>query len=277
MQLAQRRGVPPDRQAELAIGNLALMHDDVVERDAAAGGQALPHAVPVVMDGDAGPAGRHQHADRPVLLVQGAEDRIVGKGGAGRVELAPDQPEPVAVAQKTRRHLPRLGGAELGRGSREQGAVENKAQQFPRTRRVLAQHMRFGEVEMRAQRMRHIRIGSGERDDDLDQVAQAPTGTAETGRHAQGAEAGFAEQTEALMRQFAPLLALGGADGKTSCQLRQARQQLLPPRSRQLLVALQGSASRSRHIGSSIWQMDDHSRLHPRAHGAYGHVNSLLI
>ena len=73
MQLAQRRGVATDEIFELARGDLVGEHFDVVQLDAAAGGQALAHAVPVVEDFEALAAGGQEDRDELAVVANGAD------------------------------------------------------------------------------------------------------------------------------------------------------------------------------------------------------------
>lgn len=182
-------------------------------RRAAAGG-ALAEAVPVVDQRDAG-LGRGDGRDhrRAVGLALRVHVDPVREQAAGGVELlAVDDPALVtardAGARLAERRLagfaPGVADQLPGREAGEPGVARGAGR---RVEPVL------DECEMAAQRLRQVRIGGGELDQQAQQLRDRGAEAARGRRHAQRAEAGLPEPADRLDGQRAVAVALHGAAG----------------------------------------------------------------
>ncbi len=225
VELAQRRSMAALQGLGAAVHQLVGLHLEALELQAAARGQALAHAVPVVLHVQAFALGGHDDGDVAALGVAHRDARVVREGGASGVVLAAVEDQAIAIAFERGGHGARLGRAELGEGAAEQRALAHARQLQFAVRIGWRGGPELDRVVVDAQRMRDIGVGRGERRDHLDQVLDRAAGTAALGRHAQRAEARGAEQREGLEGQHAVAFALRGALCNGGCQRGQAIEQ----------------------------------------------------
>ena len=177
-------------QSQLAQGHalqFGFLDAGIVQQQAAAGRQALAEAVPVVHDLQARAVQRQDHGDGLVLLVDGGDVGVVGVQGAGRVVLAAVQAVVAVLARQPRGDEAGFGRALFRRGAAEQLAGQDAAELLPHVF-VRRQHApQRGHVVVQAQRVWHVGVGGGQRDDGLGHVLQRAVRPAMLGRHQQRA------------------------------------------------------------------------------------------
>ncbi|WKK72896.1 hypothetical protein Q0F99_08500 [Rathayibacter oskolensis] len=181
----------------------------VVEDRGAAGGEALAEAGPVVEHLHAGSRGRHDGAVALSGGVERAGPRVVGVQRAGRVELAAREP-PLAVDAGEPR-LRRGGAALLGLRVREQRARARPAQPLL-VALGAADEEALDEPEVAAQRLREVRVGRAELDQEREQLGERRSRSTERDRHAQCGEAGGDQRGDLGVQQPPLLLALARLD-----------------------------------------------------------------
>src|SRR5690606_28525275 len=119
VQLPHSRTVPANLAAELTGRQFMRQHLDILEQNTAARCHALAHAVPVVENGDALAIKRNEHADRLLVIADGAEGAEIRKGGAGRIPFTAVQPVTVAIGAEPCGDFAGALGALFGAGTGE--------------------------------------------------------------------------------------------------------------------------------------------------------------
>ncbi|MNY30202.1 hypothetical protein D3C86_1642960 [compost metagenome] len=161
----------------------------------------MPHAVPVVEHIDARTVSGQQHRNHLPLVIGGGKRQEIRVGRTGGVPFLAVQA--IAVSDPAQ---PRQDGAQrradLGMGPGKQLTVEDFAEVVALFGAVRAVDHRFSEVEMRAQRVGHIRVRACQSGDQFDVVTDAAARPAQFLRHAQGAETGLAYQAKGFERQL---------------------------------------------------------------------------
>jgi hypothetical protein len=83
------------------------------------------------------------------------------------------------------------------------------------------EQQRLGEVEVDAQRMRHVGFLGGQRGDDMEQILEGTAEPTPFSRDAQQAQPGLTKQRETVVRQFASRLTRGAVLADRGGQRRQ--------------------------------------------------------
>ena len=192
---------------------------------AAAGRQALAEAVPVIDDFQARSVQRQDHGDGLVLLVDGGDVGVVGVQCARRVVLAAVQAVVAVLARQPRgdRAWACLCSVEAPPKLAGQDAAELLPHVF-----VGRQHApQRRHVVVQAQRVRHVGVGGGQRDDGLGHVLQRAVRPAMLGRHQQRAQARRAHGVEGVEGQALLAFARHGAGEQGPPSARQAGEDIV--------------------------------------------------
>ncbi|MNM92675.1 hypothetical protein D3C81_1050180 [compost metagenome] len=187
IQLRQRVGFA----LRIAPQDLVALDPHVVEMGGAAAGVLLADAVPVIEDPHALAVGGDQRAEGVAILATGRHQHPIGIQGAGAEVLGAVQAIAVAISQQgglegiVAHRLGRL----LGEGVAEDLAGRRELQAGVAQRLGGCTQQLVDQQVVGAQDVRHIRVGLGQADEHLEQLAQAGAGAAACVRQAQGTQA----------------------------------------------------------------------------------------
>ena len=176
----------------------------VLEHGGAASGSALPDAGPVVVQRDARRGRVDQREHDPVLVVPGKGRHGVREQGAGRVELAAVETQPVVLAAKPGAVVVHVLRAGLAQRVAEAAAGQHAPEPMPLLFFRSGQADRLDHKEMVLRDLPQATIGGRDQRRDLGQGAGTHRRTAVLARHGDGPQAARRIALDLVARQ-APL------------------------------------------------------------------------